>query len=78
MRQAAADALDAGRLGGIALDVFATEPAAESPLFGRADVVVTPHLGASTVEAQHRAGTQVAEQVNLALAGAPVPYAVNA
>lgn len=75
---AAAAALDAGRLGGIAVDVYATEPATESPLFGRPDVVATPHLGASTTEAQDRAGTQIAEQVNLALAGDPVPYAVNA
>lgn len=75
---AAAAALEAGRLGGVAVDVYATEPATESPLFGRPDVVATPHLGASTTEAQDRAGTQIAEQVNLALAGDPVPYAVNA
>ncbi len=74
---AAAAALDAGRLGGIALDVYETEPMTESPLFGRPDVVATPHLGANTAEAQDRAGTQIAEQVNLALAGDPVPYAVN-
>jgi len=59
------------------VDVYATEPATDSPLFGRPDVVATPHLGASTTEAQDRAGTQIAEQVNLALAGDPVPYAVN-
>ncbi|WP_419838290.1 hydroxyacid dehydrogenase [Candidatus Poriferisodalis sp.] len=75
---AAAAALDAGRLGGIALDVYETEPMTESPLFGRTDVVATPHLGASTAEAQDRAGTHIAEQVNLALAGDPVPDAVNA
>ena len=75
---AAAAALDEGRLGGVAVDVYATEPATESPLFGRPDVVATPHLGASTSEAQDRAGAQIAEQVNLALAGDPVPYAVNA
>ena len=74
---AAAAALDAGRLGGIALDVYETEPMTESPLIGRPDVVATPHLGASTAEAQDRAGTQIAEQINLALAGHPVPYAVN-
>ncbi|WP_419920860.1 hydroxyacid dehydrogenase [Candidatus Poriferisodalis sp.] len=74
---AAAAALDAGRLGGVALDVYETEPMTESPLFGRPDVVATPHLGASTAEAQDRAGAQIAEQVNLALAGDPVPYAVN-
>ena len=75
---AAAAALDTGRLGGIALDVYETEPMTESPLFGRSDVVATPHLGASTTEAQDRAGVHIAEQVNLALAGDPVPYAVNA
>ena len=75
---AAAAALEEGRLGGVAVDVYATEPATESPLFGRPDVVATPHLGASTTEAQDRAGAQIAEQVNLALAGDPVPYAVNA
>ena len=74
---AAAAALDAGRLGGIALDVYETEPMTESPLFGRPDVVATPHLGASTAEAQDRASIQIAEQINLALAGDPVPYAVN-
>ena len=75
---AAAKALEEGRLGGVAVDVYETEPAIDSPLFGRPDVVATPHLGASTTEAQDRAGTQIAEQVNLALAGDPVPYAVNA
>ena len=75
---AAAAALDTGRLGGIALDVYETEPMTESPLFGRSDVVATPHLGASTTEAQDRAGVHIAEQVNLALAGDPAPYAVNA
>ena len=75
---AAAAALDERRLGGVALDVYATEPATDSPLFGRPDVVATPHLGASTAEAQDRAGAQIAEQVNLALAGDPVPCAVNA
>ncbi|WP_419554058.1 hydroxyacid dehydrogenase [Candidatus Poriferisodalis sp.] len=75
---AAAAALEEGRLGGVAMDVYATEPATASPLFGRPEVVTTPHLGASTSEAQDRAGTQIAEQVNLALAGDPVPYAVNA
>ena len=75
---AAAAALEEGRLGGVAVDVYATEPATASPLFGRPEVVTTPHLGASTSEAQDRAGTQIAEQVNLALAGDPVPYAVNA
>ena len=72
-----ADALDKGHLAGAALDVFDTEPKLTSPLFGRADVVVTPHLGASTDEAQDRAGFTIAEQVALALDGDFVPFAVN-
>ncbi|HET9731958.1 MAG TPA: phosphoglycerate dehydrogenase [Acidimicrobiales bacterium] len=71
------EALADGRLGGAALDVFATEPLTESPLLGLGNVVVTPHLGASTTEAQDKAGVTVAEQVNLALAGDFVPFAVN-
>jgi D-3-phosphoglycerate dehydrogenase / 2-oxoglutarate reductase len=69
--------LESGHLGGAALDVFAEEPVTESPLFARDDVVVTPHLGASTKEAQDKAGTTVAEMVRLALKGEFVPYAVN-
>ena len=72
-----ADALDNGHLAGAALDVFDAEPKLSSPLFGRADVVVTPHLGASTDEAQDRAGFTIAEQVALALDGDFVPFAVN-
>ena len=74
---ALADALRAGRLAGAALDVFAAEPLADSPLFGLPNVVLTPHLGASTSEAQDKAGTQVAEYVNLALAGEFIPSALN-
>jgi len=74
---ALADALREGRVAGAALDVFATEPTVESPLFGLPNVVVTPHLGASTVEAQDKAGQTIAEQVVLALRGEFVPYAVN-
>ena len=74
---ALAKALEDGRLGGAALDVFAEEPATDSPLFGLETVVVTPHLGASTKEAQDKAGTTVAEMVRLALKGEFVPYAVN-
>ena len=70
-------ALEEGRVAGAALDVFAVEPATDSPLFGFDQVVVTPHLGASTVEAQDKAGTTVAEMVRLALEGQFVPYAVN-
>jgi D-3-phosphoglycerate dehydrogenase len=74
---ALADALRDGRIAGAALDVFATEPTTGSPLFGLPNVVVTPHLGASTVEAQDKAGQTIAEQVVLALRGDFVPYAVN-
>jgi D-3-phosphoglycerate dehydrogenase len=74
---ALAEALRSGQVGGAALDVFATEPCTDSPLFGLPNVVVTPHLGASTHEAQDKAGVTIAEQVNLALAGEFVPFAVN-
>jgi D-3-phosphoglycerate dehydrogenase len=75
--EALAKALEEGRLAGAALDVFASEPTTESPLFGFDQVVVTPHLGASTTEAQDKAGTSVAEMVRLALSGEFVPHAVN-
>ncbi|MGD0219036.1 MAG: phosphoglycerate dehydrogenase [Acidimicrobiales bacterium] len=71
------EAIGAGRVGGAAIDVFATEPTTASPLFGLPSVVVTPHLGASTNEAQDKAGEQIAGQIVLALAGDFVPYAVN-
>jgi D-3-phosphoglycerate dehydrogenase len=70
-------ALDSGKVGGAALDVFPSEPMTENPLFGRPDVVVTPHLGASTAEATDRAGYQSAEQVVAALDGGVVSTAVN-
>ena len=66
-----------GRVGGAAVDVFENEPITEHPLFGLPNVVVTPHLGASTAEAQDKAGLAIAEQVLLALRGEFVPYAVN-
>lgn len=72
-----ADAIRNGPVGGAALDVFAEEPCTESPLFELPEVVVTPHLGASTREAQDKAGETIAEQVELALAGEFVPFAVN-
>ena len=75
--EALAKALESAHLGGAALDVFSTEPLTDSPLFAYDSVVVTPHLGASTVEAQDKAGTTVAEMVRLALKGEFVPYAVN-
>ena len=74
---ALADAGRSGQIAGAALDVFASEPTTESPLFELDNVVVTPHLGASTVEAQDKAGDTIAEMVGLALAGDFVPYAVN-
>jgi D-3-phosphoglycerate dehydrogenase len=70
-------ALDSGKVGGAALDVFRDEPATEHPLFGYPNVVVTPHLGASTAEATDRAGYQAAEQVVAALTGGAVTTAVN-
>jgi D-3-phosphoglycerate dehydrogenase / 2-oxoglutarate reductase len=74
---ALASALADGRVAGAALDVYATEPCTASPLLRLPNVVVTPHLGASTGEAQEKAGTQVARSVRLALAGEFVPDAVN-
>jgi D-3-phosphoglycerate dehydrogenase len=72
-----ADAIRSGHVGGAALDVFDKEPTTESPLFDLPQVVVTPHLGASTHEAQDKAGDTIAEMVGLALAGEFVPFAVN-
>lgn len=72
-----ADAIRSGHIQGAGLDVFETEPTTESPLFSLESVIVTPHLGASTAEAQDKAGITIAEQVELALAGDFVPFAVN-
>jgi D-3-phosphoglycerate dehydrogenase len=69
--------LDSGKVAGAALDVFSKEPITDHPLFGYANVVVTPHLAASTTEAQDRAGVQTAEQVVAALTGGVVSTAVN-
>ncbi|HEY1854886.1 MAG TPA: phosphoglycerate dehydrogenase [Solirubrobacterales bacterium] len=69
--------LESGKLAGAALDVFPAEPFTEHPIFEREDVVVTPHLGASTAEAQDRAGVVTAEQVTAALTGGVVTNAVN-
>ncbi len=69
--------LESGKVGGAALDVFPSEPFTEHPIFARDDVVVTPHLGASTAEAQDRAGIVTAEQVTAALTGGVVTNAVN-
>ncbi len=71
------DALDSGKVAGAAIDVFPSEPMTENPLFGYRNVVVTPHLGASTAEATDRAGYQSAEQIVAALTGGVVSTAVN-
>ena len=70
-------ALKEGRVAAAGLDVFATEPCTDSPLFELENVVATPHLGASTDEAQEKAGLAVARSVRLALSGELVPDAVN-
>lgn len=70
-------ALDSGKVGGAALDVFRSEPVTDHPLFAYDNVIVTPHLGASTAEATDRAGFQAAEQVLAALTGGAVTTAVN-
>jgi D-3-phosphoglycerate dehydrogenase len=75
--EALAEAIRDGIVAGAGLDVFSKEPCTDSPLFALPQVVVSPHLGASTEEAQDKAGVTIAEQVLLALAGDFVPYAVN-
>jgi D-3-phosphoglycerate dehydrogenase / 2-oxoglutarate reductase len=75
--QALADAIAEGRVGGAGIDVYAKEPCTSSPLFAFDNVVATPHLGASTAEAQDKAGLAVARSVKLALQGEFVPDAVN-
>jgi D-3-phosphoglycerate dehydrogenase / 2-oxoglutarate reductase len=76
--RALVNALRDGRLAGAALDVFSEEPIPPAhPLLVFDNVVLTPHLGASTAEAQDKAGTTIAEMVRLALRGEFVPYAVN-
>ncbi len=71
-------ALDGGQLGGAALDVFSVEPPQHNPLTSHPRVIVTPHVGASTEEAQTMTGVDVAEGVAAALAGSTPRYAVNA
>ncbi len=74
-----ADALAEGRVAGAAVDVFSSEPMADdNPLRAASNIVMTPHLGASTIEAQDRVGIEMAEQVVEALSGITPPYAVNA
>jgi D-3-phosphoglycerate dehydrogenase len=77
VEEALREAIDSGKVAGAALDVFREEPVTENPLFGYPNVVVTPHLGASTAEATDRAGYQAAEQVVAALTGGVVTSAVN-
>ncbi|HBQ37277.1 MAG TPA: phosphoglycerate dehydrogenase [Rhodobacteraceae bacterium] len=74
---ALAEALKSGHVAGAAFDVFETEPATESPLFGIANVVCTPHLGASTTEAQENVAVQVAEQMSDYLLTGAVVNALN-
>ncbi len=71
------DALVAGTIAGAGLDVFVSEPPTGSPLLGLPNIITTPHLGASTDEAQEKAGVSVAKSVRLALSGELVPDAVN-
>ena len=75
--EALATAVKEGLIAGAALDVFTKEPMTESPLFSIPQIVVNPHLGASTREAQDKAGDVIADMVQLALAGDFVPFAVN-
>src|ERR671911_860001 len=74
---ALAKAIEDGKLAGAAIDVFEAEPTTDSPLFEFDQVVVTPHLGAATAEAQDKAGAAIAEMVRLALSGEFVPYPVQ-
>ena len=70
-------ALDSGQVAGAAFDVFVEEPATENPLFGHPNVVCTPHLGASTSEAQENVALQVAEQMSDYLLNGAISNAVN-
>jgi len=72
------EALDGDRLAGVALDVFAQEPPGDNPLLSHSKVVATPHLGASTQEAQREVAIEAAEQVLAVLAGEPARNTVNA
>ncbi|MCZ6667394.1 MAG: phosphoglycerate dehydrogenase [Gammaproteobacteria bacterium] len=71
-------ALNSGHLKGAALDVFAVEPAKDNPLFGLPNVICTPHLGASTVEAQEKVAVQIAEQISDYLLSGAINNALNA
>ncbi len=71
-------AIESGKIAGVALDVFSKEPITDSPLFRSDKIIVTPHLGASTTEAQASVALEVAEQVIAVLNAQPAKYAVNA
>lgn len=75
--EALAEAVTSGKVAGAGIDVYASEPATDTPVHGLEQVILTPHLGASTKEAQARAGIQIAEYVLLGLEGKMVPTAVN-
>ena len=76
-QDALVEALNSGKVASAAIDVFEVEPCTDSPLAGLDNVILTPHLGASTSEAQDRAGEQIAEYVAAGLRGEMVPTAVN-
>jgi D-3-phosphoglycerate dehydrogenase len=76
--EAVAKAVKEGKIAGAAFDVFSDEPVMESPLFKEEKIIVTPHLGASTIEAQASAAKDIAEQLIAVLQGKPSKYAVNA
>lgn len=76
--QALLEAIDRGKVAGAALDVFCQEPPTDSPLLKNDRIIVTPHLGASTAEAQTSVAVDAAEQVLAVLRGQPARYAVNA
>ncbi len=75
--EALAEAIKSGKVAGAAFDVFAVEPATDSPLFNLPNVVVTPHLGAATTEAQENVAIQVAEQISDYLLNGAVTNAIN-
>lgn len=75
---ALAQAVKSGKVAGAAIDVFTAEPPGENPLLGDPRIIITPHLGASTAEAQERVALDVAEQIVEVLQGRPARYAVNA
>ena len=77
VEEALKEAIESGRVAGAALDVFAKEPATENPLFGLEQVIVTPHLGASTTEAQDNVARQIAEQMSDFLTPGAVTNALN-